>query len=134
MNRMNRMNRNRILVLAQDRDAAYAIRNLFEFERHDIDVSIELEVVREALVERAYHLLLLDSRVCHHEEFDLVDFQLDRGLQVPLVVIGGENTGLRRSLRSRQGLQVIHDLDGEQLLETVNNWNPEPEPDPEATV
>lgn len=127
------MQRNRILVMGQDRDAAYAIRNLFEFERHDIDVSIEFEVIREALVERAYHLLLLDSRVCQDEDFDLVDFQLDRGLQVPLVVIGGENSGLRRSLRSRQGLQVIHvDLDGEQLLETVNNWNPEP--DAEAAV
>ena len=127
------MQRNRILVMGQDRDAAYAIRNLFEFERHDIDVSIEFEVVREALVERSYNLLLLDSRVCQDEDFDLVDFQLDRGLQVPLVVIGGENSGLRRSLRSRQGLQVIHvDLDGEQLLETVNNWNPEQ--DPEAAV
>ena len=90
-------------------------------------------MVREALVERSYNLLLLDSRVCQDEDFDLVDFQLDRGLQVPLVVIGGENSGLRRSLRSRQGLQVIHvDLDGEQLLETVNNWNPEQ--DPEAAV
>ena len=68
------MQRNRILVMGQDRDAAYAIRNLFESERHDIDVSIEFEVVREALVERAYHLLLLDSRVCKDEDFDLVDF------------------------------------------------------------
>ncbi|MEE2890289.1 MAG: hypothetical protein VX404_07580 [Planctomycetota bacterium] len=127
------MKRNRILVMGQDRDAAYAIRNLFEFERHDIDVCIDLGVVREVLVERCYHLLLLDSRICHDEEFDLVDFQLDRGLCVPLVVIGGENTGLRRSLRSRQGLEVIHvDLDGEQLIETVNNWNPEPDPEAAA--
>ncbi|MEC9476486.1 MAG: hypothetical protein VX764_05540 [Planctomycetota bacterium] len=127
------MKRNRILVMGQDRDAAYAIRNLFEFERHDIDVCIELDVVRDVLVERSYNLLLIDARICQGDEFDLVDFQLDRGLSVPLVVIGGENTGLRRSLRSRQGLEVIHvDIDGEQLIETVNNWNPEP--DPEAAV
>ena len=127
------MKRNRILVMGQDRDAAYAIRNLFEFERHDIDVCIELDVVRDVLVERSYNLLLIDSRICHDVEFDLVDFQLDRGLAVPLVVIGGENTGLRRSLRSRKGIEVIHvDLDGEQLIDTVNNWNPEPDPEAAA--
>ncbi|MGE4618991.1 MAG: hypothetical protein AAEJ04_04190 [Planctomycetota bacterium] len=127
------MKRNRLLVMGLDRDAAYAVRNLFEFERHDIDVCIDLDVVRESLVERNYNLLLIDSRICLDEDFDLVDFQLDRGLRVPLVIIGGENTGLRRSLRSRQGLEVIHvDLDGEQLLEMVNNWNPES--DPKAAV
>ena len=77
------MKRNRILVMGQDRDADYAIRNLFEFERHDIDVCIELDVVRDVLVERSYNLLLIDSRICHDVEFDLVDFQLDRGLAVP---------------------------------------------------
>ena len=106
-----------------DRDAAYAIRNIFEFERHDIDVCTELEMAREVLVERSYSLLIVDARVCKSEEFDLVDFQLDRGLDTPIIVLGSENTGLRRSLRSRQGLEVVHvDLGGHQLLETVNTW------------
>ncbi|MAJ28788.1 hypothetical protein CBD41_05175 [bacterium TMED181] len=118
------MQRQRILVMGLDRDAAYAIRNIFEFERHDIDVCTELEMAREVLVERSYSLLIVDARVCMNEEFDLVDFQLDRGLNAPLIVLGSENTGLRRSLRSRQGLEVIHvDLDGHQLLETVNTWS-----------
>ncbi len=118
------MQRQRILVMGLDRDAAYAIRNIFEFERHDIDVCTELEMAREVLVERSYSLLIVDARVCMNEEFDLVDFQLDRGLNAPLIVLGSENTGLRRSLRSRQGLEVVHvDLDGHQLLETVNSWN-----------
>ena len=118
------MQRQRILIMGLDRDAAYAIRNIFEFERHDIDVCTELEMAREVLVERSYSLLIVDARVCMNEEFDLVDFQLDRGLNAPLIVLGSENTGLRRSLRSRQGLEVIHvDLDGHQLLETVNTWS-----------
>jgi DNA-binding NtrC family response regulator len=118
------MQRQRILVLGLDRDAAYAIRNIFEFERHDIDVCTELDLAREVLVERNYQLIIVDARVCMNEEFDLVDFQLDRGLEAPIIVLGSENTGLRRSLRSRQGLEVVHvDLDGHQLLETVNTWS-----------
>ena len=105
------------------RDSAYAIRNIFEFERHDIDVCTELDVARDVLIERTYDLLILDARVCSDEDFDMVDFQLDHGLNVPLLVLGSENTGLRRSLRTRQGIEVFHvDLDGHQLLETVNNW------------
>ncbi len=127
------MRRNRILVIGLDRDSAYAIRNVFEFERHEIDVCIEMEVVRDVLVERAYDLIVIDARVCQQEDFDLVDFQLDRGLRVPLIVIGSENTGLRRTLRSRQGLEVIHlDLDGHQLLETVGSWNSTPDPEAAA--
>ena len=127
------MRRNRILVIGLDRDSAYAIRNVFEFERHEIDVCIEMEVVRDVLVERAYDLIVVDARVCQQEDFDLVDFQLDRGLRVPLIVIGSENTGLRRTLRSRQGLEVIHlDLDGRQLLETVGSWNSTPDPEAAA--
>ena len=107
-----------------DRDSAYAIRNIFEFERHDIDVCTDLEVARDVLIERNYDLMIIDARICKDEEFDLVDFQLDRGMNVPLIVLGSENTGLRRSLRSRQGLEVVHvDLDGHQLLETVNSWS-----------
>ncbi len=118
------MQRQRILVLGLDRDAAYAIRNIFEFERHDIDVCTEMELAREVLIERNYDLVIVDARVCKSEEFDLVDFQLDRGLDTPIIVLGSENTGLRRSLRSRQGLEVVHvDLDGHQLLETVNTWS-----------
>ncbi len=127
------MRRHRILVLGLDRDSAYAIRNVFEFERHEIDVCLEMEVVRDVLVERAYDLIVVDARVCQHEDFDLVDFQLDRGLRVPLIVIGSENTGLRRTLRSRQGLEVVHlDLDGHQLLETVESWNSTPDPEAAA--
>jgi len=127
------MKRQRILVLGLDRDSAYAMRNVFEFERHEIDVCIDMVVVRDVLVERAYDLIIVDARVCQLEEFDLVDFQLDRGLRVPLIVIGSENTGLRRSLRSRQGLEVVHlDLDGHQLLETVGSWNSMPDPEAAA--
>jgi len=127
------MKRQRILVLGLDRDSAYAMRNVFEFERHEIDVCIDMVVVRDVLVERAYDLIIVDARVCQLEEFDLADFQLDRGLRVPLIVIGSENTGLRRSLRSRQGLEVVHlDLDGHQLLETVGSWNSMPDPEAAA--
>ena len=118
-----KMQRQRILAIGLDRDSAYAIRNIFEFERHDIDVCTELDVARDVLIERTYDLLILDARVCSDEDFDMVDFQLDHGLNVPLLVLGSENTGLRRSLRTRQGIEVFHvDLDGHQLLETVNNW------------
>ncbi len=127
------MRRHRILVIGLDRDSAYAMRNVFEFERHEIDVTTEMEVVREVLIERAYDLIIVDARVCLQEEFDLVDFQLDRGLLVPLIVIGSENTGLRRSLRSRQGLEVVHlDLDGHQLIETVGAWSPQTDPEAAA--
>ncbi len=127
------MRRHRILVIGLDRDSAYAMRNVFEFERHEIDVTTEMEVVREVLIERAYDLIIVDARVCLLEEFDLVDFQLDRGLLVPLIVIGSENTGLRRSLRSRQGLEVVHlDLDGHQLIETVGAWSPQTDPEAAA--
>ena len=127
------MRRHRILVIGLDRDSAYAMRNVFEFERHEIDVTTEMEVVREVLIERAYDLIIVDARVCLQEEFDLVDFQLDRGLLVPLIVIGSENTGLRRSLRSRQGLEVVHlALDGHQLIETVGAWSPQTDPEAAA--
>lgn len=118
------MQRQRILAMGLDRDSAYAIRNIFEFERHDIDVCTDLEVARDVLVERNYDLVIVDARICKDEDFDLIDFQLDRGLSVPMIVLGSENTGLRRSLRSRQGIEVVHvDLDGHQLLEAVNSWS-----------
>ncbi len=116
------MEMGRILIIGHDKDSAYAIRNVFELECHEIELALQLEVAKSVLVERHIDLIVLDPVVCLDQEFDLIDFQLDHGLEVQLVLVGGESTGVRRKVRSKRGVRV-HTVpaDGFKLIEFVRS-------------
>lgn len=110
----------RILIIGQEKDAAYAIRNVFELEQHEMELALQLDVAKAILRERQIDVVVLDPAVCLQSDFDLIDFQLDHGLQVPLVLVGGESTGVRRKVRSRGGIKVHNcAADGFKLLDLV---------------
>ena len=114
------MRKGRLLIIGHDRDAAYALRNVFEMAPHELEVTMQLDVAKEVLRERHLDLIVIDATVCLDASFDLVDFQLDHGIEVPLVLVGGESTGVRRKVRSKQGINVDYvDADGFQLLTFV---------------
>lgn len=110
----------RLLIIGQEKDSAYAIRNVFELDKHELELALQLDVAKAILRERCVDLIVLDPAVCLQEEFDLLDFQLDHGLSVPLVIVGGESTGVRRKIRSRGGIKVHScPADGFKLLDLV---------------
>ena len=114
------MERGRILILGQKKDSAYALRNVFDLGRHEIEIALQLDVAKAVLKERVVDLIVLDAQVCLQEDFDLLDFQLDHGLCVPIALVGGESTGVRRKVRSKQGVKVYFlPADGFKLLEFV---------------
>jgi len=114
------MRKGRLLIIGHDRDAAYALRNVFEMAPHELEVTMQLDVAKEVLRERHLDLIVVDATVCLDAGFDLIDFQLDHGLEVPLVLVGGESTGVRRKVRTKQGIQVDYvDADGFRLLSYV---------------
>ncbi len=114
------MRKGRLLIIGHNRDAAYALRNVFETAPWELEVTMQLDVAKDVLRERHVDLIIMDASVCLDSEFDLVDFQLDHGLEVPIVLVGGESTGVRRRIRSKQGIRVDYvDANGFQLIEFV---------------
>ena len=120
------MERGRILIVGQKKDSAYAIRNVFDLERHELELALQLDIAKAILKERVIDLIVLDPAVCQQEDFDLVDFQLDHGLEVPIVIVGGESTGVRRKVRSKKGVKVYSvPADGFKLIDFVNEMGAE---------
>lgn len=116
------MQKARILIIGQEKDSAYALRNVFEIERHEIELALQLDVAKAILRERWIDLVVLDPAVCLEDDFDLLDFELDHGLEVPLVIVGGESTGVRRKIRSRGGIKVhTCPADGFKLLDLIRD-------------
>ncbi len=120
------MDTGRLLIVGKDRDSAYAIRNVFESERLELELALHLDVAKTILTTRHVDLIVLDPAVCMNKEFDLIDFQLDHGLVIPLVLVGGESTGVRRRIRSKKGIKV-HSVpaDGFKLLDFIHEFKPE---------
>jgi DNA-binding NtrC family response regulator len=118
------MQQGRILIVGQKKDSAYAIRNVFDMERLEIEVALELDVAKAVLLERVIDLIILEPAVCLQDDFDLVDFQLDHDLGVPMVLVGGEASGARRKVRSKQAVKVhLVQADGFRLLEFVRDFD-----------
>ncbi len=114
------MLKGRILIIGRDKDSAYALRNVFEMEPHELELALSLDVAKAVLRERRIDLVILDPHVCLDEDFDFIEFQLDHGLLVPIVLVGGESTGVRRRVRSKGGVK-IHSVpaDGYKLIDFV---------------
>ena len=114
------MKKGRILIIGRDKDSAYALRNVFELEPHELELALQLDVGKAVLRDRRVDLIVLDPAVCLQDDFDLVEFQLDHGLEVPIVLVGGESTGVRRRVRSKGGVRVSSvPADGFKLLDFV---------------
>lgn len=112
----------RILIIGHDRDSAYALRNVFDNQPVELEIGLGVEVAKSVLLERRIDLLLVDAQVCLEPDFDLIDFQIDHGVKIPVLLIGGESSGVRRSVRSKQGVDVSYvDADAEQLLHWVQS-------------
>ena len=122
------MLKGRILIIGRDKDSAYALRNVFEMEPHELELALSLDVAKAVLRERRIDLVILDPHVCLDEDFDFIEFQLDHGLLVPIVLVGGESTGVRRRVRSKGGVK-IHSVpaDGYKLLDFVRALETEAE-------
>lgn len=114
------MDKARVLIVGQEKDSAYALRNVFELDRHEIELALQLEVAKSILTERQIDAIVLDPAVCLQDDFDLIDFQLDHGFEVPMILVGGESTGVRRKIRTRGGVRVLYcPADGFKLLDLV---------------
>ncbi|MCI0650903.1 MAG: hypothetical protein L0Z55_03350 [Planctomycetes bacterium] len=112
------------MILGQDKDSAYAIRNVFDMERFELELALQLDVAKTVLQERFIDLIILDPAIALEESFDLIDFQLDHGLEVPILMVGGESTGVRRKVRSKKGIKVFNvPADGFKLLAFVHEFS-----------
>lgn len=117
------METGRLLIVGQDKDSAYAIRNVFEMERLELELALSLDLAKEILTTRQVHLIVVDPAICLETDFDLLDFQIDHGLEVPLVLVGGESTGVRRKIRSKKGIKVYSvPADGFKLIDFVRQF------------
>ncbi|HIA28328.1 MAG TPA: hypothetical protein EYN79_09525 [Planctomycetes bacterium] len=111
----------RILIIGHDRDASYAMRNVFDNQPFELEICLGIAVAKSVLLERRIDLLIVDAQVCLEPEFDLIDFQIDHGVKIPVLLVGGENSGVRRSVRSKQGVHISYvDADGDLLLDWVS--------------
>ena len=121
----NAMEMGRILIIGQEKDSAYAIRNVFELERYELELALQIDVAKSILTTRHIDLIVLDPHISCDENFDIIDFQLDHGLEIPIVVVGGELVGAKRKVRTRRGIQVYTvQADGYKLLDFVRAFAP----------
>ncbi|MFN0058277.1 MAG: hypothetical protein ACKVX7_07445 [Planctomycetota bacterium] len=115
----------RILIVGQEKDSAYAIRNVFELERFELELALQIDVAKSILTTRHIDLIVLEPQISCDENFDIIDFQLDHGLEIPIVVVGGELVGAKRKVRTRKNISVftVH-ADGFKLLAFVRAFKP----------
>jgi len=76
-----------------------------KMEPYELEVTLALDVAKGVMRERHVDLIVIDANCCLQEEFDLIDYQLDHGLEIPMVLVGGESTGIRRRIRSKKGIR-----------------------------
>jgi DNA-binding NtrC family response regulator len=92
------MDRGRILILGQTKENTYEIRNMLDAQRFELEIALSQEIGKAVLSQRKMNLLILHTEAIDGHMEELFDFLEERGIEIPIIVLGEEATRLRENL------------------------------------
>lgn len=95
------MERGRILILGQTKENTYEIRNLLDNKTYELEIALSREVGKQILSQRRMNLLILHTEAIDAETAEFFDFLDDRGIDIPVFLLGEEAQKLSESLMIR---------------------------------
>jgi response regulator RpfG family c-di-GMP phosphodiesterase len=101
------MERGRILILGQSKESTYEIRNLLDHRNYELEIALSREVGKSILAQRHMSLLILHTEALDGETSEFFEFLEDRGIDIPVFVLGAEAKRLGESLPSRGAVKCF---------------------------
>jgi DNA-binding NtrC family response regulator len=85
----------RILILTSDKNQAVQLRAMLESMRQEFEIAIGEETGRAILSQRYMNLIMIDAATLKSGSSWVFDFLTNRGLRVPIVVLGAEKNAVK---------------------------------------
>jgi DNA-binding NtrC family response regulator len=101
------MERGRILILGQTKDSTYEIRNLLDNRRYELEIALSIEVAKMILVQRRMDLLIVHTEMLDADTEEFFDFLEERGIEIPVFVLGEEANRFRETMPMRSGVSCF---------------------------
>ncbi len=86
----------RILILTSDKNQAVQLRAMMESIRQEFEIAIGEETGRAILSQRFMNLIMIDAATLKSGSSWVFDFLVNRGLRVPIVVLGAEKGSVKQ--------------------------------------
>ena len=80
----------RILILTNDKNNAFQLRNAFEDLRVEFEIAIGKESAHEILSTRYMNLIIIDAATLEGGSSWVFTFLAHKGLQIPVVILGAD--------------------------------------------
>jgi DNA-binding NtrC family response regulator len=98
------MERGRILIVGQTKESTYEIRNLLDNRRYELEIALSKDVAKMILSQRRMDLLILHTEMLDAETDDFFEFLEERGVDLPVFVVGEEAQRFREAVPARAGV------------------------------
>jgi DNA-binding NtrC family response regulator len=95
------MERGRILIIGQTKESTYEVRNLLDNRRYELEIALSRDVAKMILTQRRMDLLILHTEMLDAEMEEFYEFLEERGLDLPVFVVGEEAQKFRESVPVR---------------------------------
>ena len=95
------MDRGRILIMGQTKESTYEIRNLLDNKRYELEIALSRDVGKLILAQRRMNLLILHTEAVEGDMEEFFDFLEERGIDIPIFLLGEEAKRFRETLPSR---------------------------------
>jgi DNA-binding NtrC family response regulator len=84
------MDHGRILILGQSKETTYEIRNLVDNQRFELEIALSQEVGKQVLANRKMSLIMMHTEMLKGPDCDLFMFLEEKGLDIPVLVLGDQ--------------------------------------------
>jgi hypothetical protein len=95
------MEKGRILILGETKENSYEIRNLLDNRCYELEIALSKDIGRTILSSRLMDLLVVHTEAIDDEIPDFFEFLSDRGISIPVMVLGEEASTFAGRLAER---------------------------------
>ena len=100
------MDRGRILILGQTKENSYEIRNLLDNRKFELEIALNKDVGKTVLSTRLMDLLIVHTEAIDEDTSEFFEYLSDRGVSIPVVVVGEEARSLANRIDVEEGDEV----------------------------
>ena len=96
----------RILILGQTKENSYEIRNLLDNRKFELEIALNKDVGKTVLSTRLMDLLIVHTEAIDEDTSEFFEYLSDRGVSIPVVVVGEEARSLANRIDVEEGDEV----------------------------
>ncbi len=101
------MERGRILIVGQTKESTYEIRNILDNKTYELEIALSRDVGKQILSQRRMNLLILHTEALTSEMEELFEFLEDKGIDIPVFLLGEEAKRLGESFSYHAGVRCF---------------------------